>query len=85
MPDTSYIKEDHNGPKSRGTIPGLGYSKNEDFELSELFCRILPNSSAAGFCLQLQLYKQELFPYVFYNYNCNLSDEAEVKHVVNCV
>ena len=27
MPDTSYMKEDQNGPKSRETIPGLGYSK----------------------------------------------------------
>ena len=28
MPDTSYMKEDQNGAKSRETIPGLGYSKN---------------------------------------------------------
>ena len=28
MSDTSYVKEDENGPKSRETILGLGYSKN---------------------------------------------------------
>ena len=29
------MKEDQNGPKSRETIPGLGYSKNSKFMFND--------------------------------------------------
>ena len=61
-------------PYIRQNIQEVLQNTNEDFKLSELFCRILPYSPSAVFCLQLLA---GTLPISFYNCNFNLSDDKE--------